>query len=38
LQDMRHIQRILTSMLAMCHAHERNAPCPVIDKLTAASS
>jgi MerR family mercuric resistance operon transcriptional regulator len=38
LKDMRHIQRILTSMLTMCHAQEQNAPCPVIDKLTAASS
>jgi hypothetical protein len=35
---MRHIQRILTLMLAMCHAQEQNAPCPVIDKLTEALS
>jgi MerR family mercuric resistance operon transcriptional regulator len=38
LKDMRHIQRILTSMLAMCHQQEQNAACPVIDKLTAALS
>ena len=38
LQDMRHIQRILTSMLAMCNAQEQNASCPVIDKLTEALS
>jgi len=38
LQDMQHIQRILTSMLAICHAQEQNAPCPVIDKLTEAVS
>ena len=38
LQDIRHIQRILTSMLTMCHAQEQNAPCPVIDKLTEALS
>ena len=38
LQDIQHIQRILTSMLAMCHAQEHNAPCPVIDKLTETLS
>lgn len=38
LKDMRHVQRILTSMLALCHAQEQDASCPVIDKLTAALS
>ncbi len=38
LKEIRHVQRILTSMLAMCHAQEQDAFCPVIDKLTAALS
>jgi DNA-binding transcriptional MerR regulator len=28
LQDMRHIQRILTLMLAMCHAQSKTLPAP----------
>ncbi len=37
-KEMRHVQRILTSMLAMCHTQEQDASCPVIDKLTEAVS
>jgi len=38
LKEIRHVQRILTSMLAMCHAQAQDASCPVIDKLTEALS
>ena len=38
LKDMQHLHHILTSMLALCHAQEQNAPCQVIDKLTEALS
>jgi len=33
LKDMQHIQHILASMLAICHAQEQNTPCRVIDRL-----
>ena len=33
LKDMQHIQHILASMLAICHAQEQNTPCQVIDRL-----
>jgi len=35
LKDMQHIQAILTSMLAICHAQEQNTPCHVMDRLKA---
>jgi len=38
LKDMRHIHRVLTTMLALCHAQEQHAPCHVIDRLTDALS
>jgi len=38
LKAMWHMQHVLTTMLALCHAQEQNAPCQVIDRLTAALS
>ena len=38
LKAMRHMQHVLTTMLALCHAQEQNAPCQVIDRLTEALS
>ncbi len=34
IKAMRHIQRILKSMLALCHEQEQDAICHVVDSLT----
>ena len=37
LKDMRHIQRLLQSFLATCHAQDQEALCHVVDTLVGAS-
>ena len=38
LKEMRHIQRLLQSFLATCHAQDQDALCHVVDTLSGASS
>ena len=38
LKEMRHIQRLLQSFLATCHAQDQEALCHVVDTLSGASS
>lgn len=35
LEDLRHLQQLLTSLLAICHQQAQDAACPVIAQLTA---
>ena len=37
LKELRHIQRLLQSFLATCHAQEQDALCHVVDTLSGAS-
>lgn len=34
IKEMRHIQRMLKSFLAMCHVQDQDAPCTVVDTLS----
>jgi len=38
LKDMRHVQRLLQSLLAMCQAQDQEALCHVVETLSGASS
>ncbi|HEY5864654.1 MAG TPA: MerR family transcriptional regulator [Candidatus Tectomicrobia bacterium] len=38
LQELRHIQRLLHTFLAQCHAQDQDALCRVVDTLSSASS
>ena len=38
LNAMRHIQRLLQSFLALCHAQDQNVLCHVVDTLSRAPS
>ena len=37
LKEMRHIQRLLQSFLAMCHAQDQETLCHVVDTLSGTS-
>lgn len=37
IKEMRHIQRILKSMLAQCHEQEPDALCHVVNQFSAKS-
>ena len=38
LKEMRHMQRLLQSFLATCHAQDQDTLCHVVDTLSGASS
>ena len=38
LKDLRHVQRLLQSLLATCHAQDQDALCHVVDTLSSATS
>jgi len=38
LKELRHIQRLLQSFLATCHAQDQDALCHVVDTLSGAAS